>query len=140
MVSGLSRFSVSAQGRAQLHDSEASEGLRHAEETGSIPHQPQRAGHWFRRMVVGDLATTTGNVMLALRAVGDQDARMAKLCLKDRDDEMRRAFRVRDRASVGAASQVQIEADAQVVDLLSAPPGSRTQNLGIKSPLLCQLS
>jgi hypothetical protein len=30
--------------------------------------------------------------MLALRAVGDQDARIAKHYLKDQDDEMRRAF------------------------------------------------
>jgi integrase len=114
--------------------------LRHAEEKAGIPHRPQRAGHGFRRMVVGDLATATGNVMLALRAVGDQDARMAKHYLKDRDDELRRAFRVRDRVSVVAASQVPILTDAQVVELLNAPPGSRTQNLGIKSPLLCQLS
>jgi len=53
---------------------------------------------------------------------------------------MRRAFGARDRASVGAASQMPIAVDVQVADLLSAPPGSRTQNLGIKSPLLCQLS
>jgi hypothetical protein len=114
--------------------------IRRAEEKAGIPHRPQRAGYGVQRMVVGDLATATGNVMPALRAVGDQDARMAKHYLKDRDDEMRRAFRARDRASVVAASQAPVQRDVQVVDLLSAPPGSRTQNLGIKSPLLCQLS
>jgi hypothetical protein len=91
-------------------------------------------------MVVGDLATATGSVMVARRAVGDQDARMARHYLKDRDDEMRRAFRVRDRATVVPWSQALTFEESQVIELLNAPPGSRTQNLGIKSPLLCQLS
>ena len=66
--------------------------IRHAEEKAGIPHRRQRAGHGFRRMVVGD-----------------QDARMAKHYLKNRDDEMRRAFRARDRASVVAASQAPVQ-------------------------------
>jgi hypothetical protein len=53
---------------------------------------------------------------------------------------MQRAFPARDRGSVEAVLQMPIAVDVQVVDLLSAPPGNRTQNLGIKSPLLCQLS
>lgn len=51
--------------------------LHAAETRAGVPHLKGRAGHGFRRMLVGDLADATGDVHLALQAIGDTMA-MAK--------------------------------------------------------------
>jgi integrase len=56
-----------------------------------------RAGHGFRRGLVGDLADETGDVMLALQAVGDRDISMAPRYRLRRNDKVDRA--VQDRAA-----------------------------------------
>lgn len=49
-----------------------------AEQRAGVPHIRFRSGHAFRRGVVGDLADATGDVSLALLAVGDRNLGMAK--------------------------------------------------------------
>lgn len=71
--------------------------LRSAERRAGIEHQRQRAGHGFRRRVVGDLAEATGDTLLALRSVGDRDIRMAEHYRKDRDEQIAGAFKSLDR-------------------------------------------
>ena len=46
--------------------------------TTGIAHQAYRAAHGFRRMVVGNLLTATGDLMTAMNYVGDRDVKQAK--------------------------------------------------------------
>lgn len=71
--------------------------LTEAEKRAGVEHRSYRAGHGFRRTLVGDLAALTGDTMLALRAVGDRDPRRAEDYRKDRAEEFREAFRALDR-------------------------------------------
>lgn len=51
--------------------------LHRAERRAGMPPVKWRAGHGFRRGLMGDLADATGDVTLALQAIGDRDLRMA---------------------------------------------------------------
>ena len=62
--------------------------LHRAEVRAGIPAIKWRAGHGFRRGLVGDLADSTGDVGLALQAIGDTLA-MAKHYRVRRDDRIR---------------------------------------------------
>jgi integrase len=62
--------------------------LRRVERDAKVPRIVGRAGHGFRRMLVGDLADATGDVGLALQAIGDSLA-MAKHYRTRRDDRIR---------------------------------------------------
>jgi integrase len=67
------------------------EALHEAERRAGITPIKYRAGHGFRRMLVGDLADATGDVGLALQAIGDSLA-MAKHYRVRRDDRIRSAL------------------------------------------------
>lgn len=62
--------------------------LHAAEARAGVPHLKGRAGHGFRRGLVGDLADATGDVHRALQAIGDTLA-MAKHYRVRRDDGIR---------------------------------------------------
>lgn len=66
--------------------------IRRAERATGVPTIKYRAGHGFRRGVVGDVATETGDVALALQAVGDRDIRQAQAYRVRRLDQMRALF------------------------------------------------
>ncbi len=68
--------------------------LHRAEARAGVPSIRWRAGHGFRRGVVGDLADATGDVGLALQAIGDSLA-MAKHYRVRRDDRIRDALTAR---------------------------------------------
>ena len=52
--------------------------LIHAEQRAKVPHLDYRAAHGFRRMVVGEIGERSGDRMLGLEYVGDQDVKMLK--------------------------------------------------------------
>jgi integrase len=62
--------------------------LHLAEQRAGIPTIKWRAGHGFRRGLVGDLAESTGDLALALRAIGDEVS-MAKHYHVRRDSQQR---------------------------------------------------
>lgn len=62
--------------------------LHRAERRAGVPSIPGRAGHGFRRGLVGDLADASGDVALALQAIGDSLA-MAPRYRVRRDDKIR---------------------------------------------------
>jgi hypothetical protein len=62
--------------------------LGNAERRAGIAKVPGRAGHGFRRGLVGDLADTTGDVGLALQAIGDSLAMASRYRVR-RDDRIR---------------------------------------------------
>ncbi|HEU4589023.1 MAG TPA: site-specific integrase [Gemmatimonadales bacterium] len=71
--------------------------LQRAEERAGVRHLPNRAAHGLRRLLSGNVNDLTGNIALAMRAIGDKDLRMANRYLKKRDREVERAFREMDR-------------------------------------------
>jgi hypothetical protein len=62
--------------------------LHRAERKAGLTPIPGRAGHGFRRGLVGDLADETGDISLALQAIGDSVA-MAPRYRVRRDDRIR---------------------------------------------------
>ncbi len=66
--------------------------LQTAEKQAGVPKIRFRAGHAFRRMVVGDLIAQTGDVALALQAIGDRDLNMAKHYATRRIERVRKAL------------------------------------------------
>lgn len=60
-----------------------------------------RAAHGFRRGLVGDLAESTGDVMLALQAVRDRDIRMAPRYRVRRDTKIDEVVRTRAERLLG---------------------------------------
>lgn len=84
--------------------------LHSAEKRAGVPQIRWRAGHGFRRGLVGDLADATGDVMLALQAVGDRDARMAPRYRVRRNDRIATEVRTRaDRLFPEGATDLQPE-------------------------------
>ena len=69
--------------------------LHHAEDRAKVPRIKWRAGHGFRRGLVGDLADESGDVMLALQAIGDRDVRMASRYRVRRNDKVDAAVKGR---------------------------------------------
>lgn len=67
-----------------------------AEKRAGVEAIKWRAGHGFRRGLVGDLVDETGDITLALQAVGDRDLSMASHYRVRRNDKVDKA--VQDRA------------------------------------------
>lgn len=74
--------------RAHYSIQSLTDALHRAERRAGVPTLPGRAGHGFRRMLVGDLADATGDLAFALQAIGDSFA-MAKHYRVKRDDRIR---------------------------------------------------
>jgi integrase len=64
--------------------------LHAAERRAGITPIPYRAGHGFRRGLVGDLTELTGDVHGALQAINDRDPRMASHYRVRRDDSVQK--------------------------------------------------
>lgn len=79
--------------------------IRRAEERAGIEHREWRAGHGARRMVSGDVAELTGDMLLGLRAIGDTDPRRAVEYIKTRDDRMVDAFSRLDNVTASPSSR-----------------------------------
>ena len=71
--------------------------LYRAELAAGIVPKKGRGAHGLRRMLAGDVADVTGNMMLGLQAIGDSDMRMAGRYLQRRDDQLTAAFAKLDR-------------------------------------------
>jgi hypothetical protein len=63
--------------------------LDDAHARAGVPKIRYRAGHGFRRGLVGDLADASGDIHAALLAIGDHDVRMARNYRVRRDDKTR---------------------------------------------------
>jgi len=82
--------------------------IHRAEARAGIASIKWRAGHGFRRGLVGDLADETGDVMFALQAIGDRDVRMASRYRVRRNDKVNTAVEGRaDRLFGEGATKVQ---------------------------------
>ncbi|HEV8411805.1 MAG TPA: hypothetical protein VGQ30_14975, partial [Gemmatimonadaceae bacterium] len=62
--------------------------LHRAERRAGVETIQWRAGHAFRRGLVGDLADESGDIMLALQAIGDRDVKMAQRYRVRRNDKI----------------------------------------------------
>ena len=65
--------------------------IHRAERRAGVEVVKWRAGHGFRRGLVGDFADETGDIMLALQAIGDRDPSMAiryRVKRRDRIDQL----------------------------------------------------
>jgi integrase len=71
--------------------------LKDAESRAGIPRLERRGAHGFRRLLAGDVAALTGDPLMALRAIGDKDVRMAERYIQNRPDQVRDAFERLDR-------------------------------------------
>lgn len=71
--------------------------LHRAEQRSGVETIRWRAGHGFRRGLVGDLVDATGDVTLALQAIGDRDLSMATHYRVRRHDKVDAA--IQDRAA-----------------------------------------
>lgn len=81
--------------------------LQRAERAAQIAKVKFRAGHGFRRMLIGDLIASTGDVDLALKAIGDKDVRMLRHYSVRRDDRIAAALGERARGFTEGAIKVQ---------------------------------
>jgi integrase len=69
--------------------------IHNAERRAHIASKKWRAGHGFRRGLVGDVAEATHDIGLALQAIGDKDMRMAINYRVPRNDKIDIAIRER---------------------------------------------
>lgn len=69
--------------------------LEHAEAKAKIAKIKYRAGHGFRRGLVGDLLEAGNDMDLALKAIGDKDPRMARHYAVKRNERIERALATR---------------------------------------------
>jgi integrase len=69
--------------------------LEAAETRAGITKVKYRAGHGFRRGLVGDLLEAGNDMDLALKAIGDRDLRMAKHYAVKRNDRIEKALAAR---------------------------------------------
>lgn len=75
--------------------------LEGAEARAGIDKVKFRAGHGFRRGLVGDLLEAGNDMDLALKAIGDRDIRMAKHYAVKRNDRIEKALAARADAITG---------------------------------------
>lgn len=104
--------------------------LQDAEKRAGIPKIKGRAGHGLRRMLAGDVAAATGNALLALRSIGDRDVRMADRYVQGRDDEMRGAFGMLDKAPEGIAKAGRKRDEGKAEGATDSPVTPATPNRG----------
>jgi len=76
--------------------------IHRAEARAAVPTIRWRAGHGFRRGLVGDLVDSTGDVTLALAAIRDKDLRMAPRYRVRRNDKVDAAIQQRAGHLMGA--------------------------------------
>jgi len=76
--------------------------IHRAEARAAVPTIRWRAGHGFRRGLVGDLVDSTGDVTLALQAIRDKDLRMAPRYRVRRNDKVDAAIQQRAGHLMGA--------------------------------------
>jgi integrase len=69
--------------------------IHRAERRAGVEQVKWRAGHGFRRGLMGDLVDQTGDVTLALQAIGDRDLRMAGHYRVRRNDRVAAAVQER---------------------------------------------
>lgn len=62
--------------------------IHRAEAVSGVEQVKWRAGHGFRRGLMGDIVDLTGDVTLALQAIGDRDLRMAQHYRSRRNDKI----------------------------------------------------
>lgn len=86
--------------------------LQTAEKKAGVAKVLFRAGHAFRGMVVGDIIAKTGDVALALHAIGDRDLGMSKHYAKRRLDRVREALSNRAEGIQKGATKVQQSPDS----------------------------
>jgi integrase len=78
-------------------------GLMGAEARAGVIHRKQRAAHSIRRRVSNEFRRTTSDPLLGLRAIGDSDVRQLRNYQQDNLDDLRGAFKTRDRARADRA-------------------------------------
>lgn len=83
--------------------------IHRAERRSGVEVVRWRAGHGFRRGLVGDLAEQTGDVQFALQAIGDKDLRMAQHYRSRRDDRVTAAVQERAERLTESATNLQSE-------------------------------
>lgn len=66
--------------------------LKAGEDRAGITHRKRRAAHGLRRLLAGDVAALTGDPLLAMRAIGDRDIKMAERYVKKREDRVAEVF------------------------------------------------
>lgn len=81
--------------------------LQRAEQQAGIEHIDWRAGHGFRRGLVGDLVEDGFDIEMALQAIGDKDTRMARHYLIRRNDRIDQAIAQRAEILSLGATKVQ---------------------------------
>lgn len=73
--------------------------LRRVEDAAGVTHQPFRAFHGARRMVVSDIYDATGDLEAAMDFIGDRDLKQKRSYLKRRDERREKAKQAVDGAS-----------------------------------------
>lgn len=96
--------------------------LNTAEKAAGIAKITHRAGHAFRRGVVGDLLADGVDIELALKAIGDSDLRMARNYAVKRDDRITDALTRRAASFTDGATNLQPVADTATTDGDTVPP------------------
>lgn len=86
------------------------DGIHRAEARGGVETIKWRAGHGFRRGLVGDLVDQTGDVTLALQAIRDKDLSMASHYRVRRNDKVDAAVQERAGRLIPTATNVQRDA------------------------------
>ena len=71
--------------------------LRTAEKRAQVKYIKNRGPHSLRRLLAGDVSAVTGDPVLAMRAIGDTDIRMANRYILERDEDVRAAFEAVDK-------------------------------------------
>lgn len=75
--------------------------LGYASRTAGVERIKGRGAHGLRRMLAGDVSKLTGNVTLALQAIGDTSLQMASRYIQKRDDQVADAFERLDKQEEG---------------------------------------
>jgi site-specific recombinase XerD len=121
--------------------------LQEAERAAGVPHHRLRAAHGFRRMVVTEIVTQTGNLVQALQFVGDRDLKQARSYVRERWDELVAVARRLDEEGPAAAPAASTEepnvretvvaeavAESHRSDLNRRPPASSQSPATQESP------
>jgi integrase len=100
--------------------------LHRAERRAGVETIRWRAGHGFRRGLVGDLADNSGDIMLALQAIGDRDVKMAPRYRVRRNDRVDAAVQKRAVQLFGeGATKVQPNAETAPESAVSSETNVR---------------
>lgn len=106
--------------------------LRTAEKRAKVPYLKGRGPHGMRRLLSGEVAYATGNALLAMRAIGDTDARQVNRYILERDDEVRAAFEAVDRRrNPGSHDGHRHPTATSAENDTSAPEGRSLETIGI---------